>query len=86
VAELSGAAIPVFRRTNLALVNNMKDKETEKKIIDILAAQLKKHHQIHVNGLGTFTVEHKKQNQHQESDGRIVMTPPADIIAFTPEQ
>ncbi len=86
MAELSGAAIPVFWWTNFALVTNMTDKATEKKIIDVLAGELKKHHQIQVNGLGTFSVEHKKQDQHQESDGRIVMTPPADIIAFTPEQ
>ena len=64
----------------------MTDKATKNKIIDVLAEQLKKHQQVQINGLGTFSVEHKKQDQHQESDGRIVMTPPADIIAFTPEQ
>ncbi len=64
----------------------MLDKKAEQKIIKILATQLKKHQQVQINGLGTFSVEHKKQEQHQEKDGRIVMTPPADIIAFTPEQ
>lgn len=64
----------------------MTDKNTESEIATILAAQLKEHGRIQINGLGTFSVEHRKQEQHQEKDGRIIMKPPADLIVFTPEK
>jgi nucleoid DNA-binding protein len=64
----------------------MTDKNTEREIATILAAQLKKHARIQINGLGTFSVEHKKQEQLQENDGRVVMKPPTDVIVFTHEK
>ena len=64
----------------------MTEKKIEKEIVAILAAHLKKHDQVQINGLGTFSTSHQKQEQQQEKDGRIVMNPPADIIAFTPEK
>ncbi len=64
----------------------MTEKKTEQEIATILAAHLKKQAQVQIGGLGTFSVAHQKQEQHQEKDGRIVMKPPADIIVFTPEK
>ena len=67
-------------------MKNMTENKIEKEIVTILAAHLKKHDQLQINGLGTFSISHQKQEQQQEKDGRIVMNPPADIITFTPEK
>ncbi len=63
----------------------MADKQIEQEIAALISGQLKIHGQVHIDGLGTFLVRHKKQEQQQEKNGRIVMKPPADIIEFTPE-
>lgn len=68
------------------MVKHMTEKKYEKEIVAVLAGNLKKHGKAQINRLGTFSVSHQKQKQHQEKDGRIVMKPPADIITFTPEK
>lgn len=63
----------------------MADKQIEQEITALVSGQLKIHGQVQIEGLGTFSVRHKKQEQQQENNGRIVMKPPADIIEFAPE-
>ncbi len=85
MAALSGTPVSVIRGINFSLVNHMTDKTAEQEIVAILAGHLKKHSQVQISGLGTFSITHQKQKQQQEKDGRIIMKPPADIIVFTPE-
>lgn len=86
MAALPGTPISVLRGINFSLVNHMTDKKAEQEIVTLLAGQLKKHGQVQINGLGTFSITHQKQEQQQDNDGRIVMKPPADVIVFTPEK
>ncbi len=60
----------------------MTNDKIAQRIIAILTGHLKKHQQVQINGLGTFAVEHQKQAQKQEKDGRIIITPPADVLVF----
>jgi len=60
----------------------MTNNKTEKEIVNIITGTLKKHQDIHIAGLGTFSVQHQKQVQQQEKNGRIVLAPPSDAITF----
>jgi nucleoid DNA-binding protein len=64
----------------------MTDSKTNKEIPALIAGALKKHNEVQVRGLGTFQVRHNQQNQRQEKDGRVILTPPRDEISFVPEK
>ena len=64
----------------------MKDKKTEQEIIEIIAGSLKKHRGIYVKGLGTFSVQHQKQNQQQVKNGQVLLAPPTDVVFFNPDK
>ena len=40
---------------------------------------------VHVPGLGTFYVDHRGSTTERLPDGRVVLHPPRDLPAFTPE-
>ncbi len=42
--------------------------------------------EVVVQGLGTFSVEHKQQQQITDDTGRIMLSPPEDVIKFVPEK
>jgi len=52
----------------------------------VLREQLEQGKSVEVPGLGTFAVEHRPSHQTESPDGQKKMTPPRDVITFTPEQ
>lgn len=59
--------------------------KTEQEVAAIIAGALKKHGEVSVKGLGSFSVRHCNQDHRQEKNGRILMDPPSDVIVFNPE-
>lgn len=64
----------------------MDHNKIENEISSIIAEALKKHQDVHIKNLGTFSVHHRKKQQEQEKSGRIFLVPPADVITFVFEQ
>ncbi len=86
MAKLSGTTLSNLCRDNFLLVINMANKNTEQKLVALITGTLKKHGEVSVKGLGSFSVKHQKQKQQREKDGRILLKPPSDVIIFTPEK
>lgn len=49
---------------------------------DTLREQILNKNEVNVEGLGSFTMAHRKQYQKKDENGKIVMMPPADIVEF----
>ena len=67
------------------MVIKMVNKKTEQAMAATIADILREHRQVSVKGLGTFSVQHQKQDHVKEKDGRILLIPPTDVITFIPE-
>lgn len=61
------------------------DKTFLKAFAEVVREEVARKHDVTIEGLGTFTLEHSKQYQKQFKNGRVVMMPPNDAITFTPE-
>lgn len=85
MATLSGTTISALWWVNIALVMTMIDKKTEREITAIIVETLKKHSEIYVKDLGSFSVQHQKQDHRQVKDGRVLLAPPFDTVKFDPE-
>lgn len=53
-------------------------------VADVVRTALTHGDDVHLPGLGTFFVEHQ-DSRLEERDGQMVMEPPRDIVAFSPE-
>ncbi len=54
-------------------------------LADIVREALANGESVHVEGLGTFSVQHNMSRVDQSGDGEIVLKPPSDTIAFSAE-
>lgn len=61
------------------------DKEFLKAFTEIVREQVAHKAKVRLDGVGTFSPEHRKQYQQQYQDGRVVMMPPEDRIEFIPD-
>lgn len=52
---------------------------------EIIREEITRKNEVQVEGVGSFELKHQKQFQKQYDNGRVVMMPPKDTIAFTPE-
>lgn len=59
------------------------DQQFTDALIEILREEITGKKEVHVEGLGVFKPQHKKQFQQQYDNGRVVMMPPEDKISFT---
>jgi len=57
-------------------------KKFEKGLVHVLREQLLSNNTIHLEGLGSFHVEHKKQTTVKSDDGKTVVMPPEDVVVF----
>ena len=55
-------------------------------LTEIIREQVTRKNKVQIEGIGSFSLEHKKQFQKQFDNGRVVMMPPEDLIRFTPER
>ncbi len=62
----------------------MKNRTTSE-LVKVLKEELMNKGSVAIPSLGTFSVEHRRQQRVEYADGRIVLEPPKDIIAFTPD-
>ncbi|MDI6402153.1 HU family DNA-binding protein [Balneolaceae bacterium ANBcel3] len=63
----------------------MDEQVFEIELADIISSTLKKHRELTISGLGTYSVKHVRQDNRQEKDGRVFMDPPSDVIQFVSE-
>lgn len=54
-------------------------------LADLVREAVSRGDEVHVPGLGTFHVEHRSSHIEEQPDGRVLMKPPRDEVAFTPE-
>lgn len=54
-------------------------------LADIVHDALTRGESVRVPGLGAFDVRHQSSRLDEQPDGRIVLEPPRDEIAFIPE-
>lgn len=59
------------------------DQQFTDAFIEILREEITRKKEVHVEGLGVFKLQHRKQFQQQYDNGRVVMMPPEDKISFT---
>lgn len=64
----------------------MIDKRFIKAFTEVVREQITQKSDVKLDGVGVFSHKHRKQFQQQYDDGRVVMVPPKDTIAFTPEK
>lgn len=64
----------------------MMDEEFINAFKEVVREQITQQSEVKLNGIGIFSYQHRKQFQQQHDDGRVVMVPPKDTIAFTPEK
>lgn len=55
-------------------------------LAEILRQDLRKGNDVRVPGLGTFRVHHQVSQVERAPDGRIIMKPPRDVIAFSSDE
>lgn len=53
---------------------------------EIIRDEITKKNEVTIDGLGVFKPDHQKQFQQQFDDGRVVMMPPKDKVAFVPDK
>lgn len=53
-------------------------------VTDVVRTTLTQGDEVHLPGLGTFFVEHQ-DSRLEERNGVMVMEPPRDTVAFSPE-
>jgi nucleoid DNA-binding protein len=62
------------------------DKVFEKAIATVIRNQVTQNNVVTIDGLGSFRLENIRQKPSRSRDGKSVLTPPRDIIVFTPEK
>lgn len=62
------------------------DQQFIKALSEIIREEITGKKEVTIDGLGVFKPVHQKQFQHQFEDGRVVMMPPKDKIAFVPDK
>jgi nucleoid DNA-binding protein len=58
----------------------------QKALVEVLRDQLLNQKIVHIHGLGSFRVDHKKQYTTKTEEGKSVIMPPRDVIIFTSEK
>lgn len=61
------------------------DKQFIKAFSEVVRQEVARKNEVRLDGIGAFRYRHQKQFQKQFENGRVVMMPPKDTIAFTPE-
>jgi nucleoid DNA-binding protein len=61
-------------------------KETIAAFVRVLRRELEDGETVEVPGFGTFSVEHRPSEITDGPDGEQEMTPPRDVVRFTPDQ
>jgi len=51
----------------------------------IIREQVSNKNEVHIEGIGSFYIEHEKQFQKKFDNGQVVMMPPKDSIRFSSE-
>lgn len=49
---------------------------------EVLREQFTKKNDVHIEGLGLFSVKHQKQYQKKFETGKVVLMPPKDVLEF----
>lgn len=62
------------------------ENEFAEAIGEVIREEVARGNEVEIRGLGTFRLEHRNQYQKQFEDGRVVMMPPRDRIAFIPDK
>lgn len=52
---------------------------------NVVREQTSNRHEVNVEGIGVFKSTHTNQYQQKYKDGRVVLMPPKDTIAFVPD-
>ena len=60
-------------------------KKFEKSLVSLLREQLLSNKTVHLEGIGSFHVQHKKQSTIKNESGKTVLLPPKDVVIFTKE-
>jgi nucleoid DNA-binding protein len=60
------------------------DVNFEKAIAAVIRKQIVQKNQISIEGLGSFNVKHIKQSTGKGAKGKMIVSPPRDVIVFTP--
>lgn len=62
------------------------DNEFAEAVGEVIREEVVRGNEVEIRGLGVFRLEHRNQHQKQFDDGRVVMMPPQDRIAFIPDK
>lgn len=62
------------------------DESFQQAFAEVIRERVTRRQEVKIEGLGAFAFRHHKQFQQQFKDGRVVMMPPKDTIAFTPDK
>lgn len=49
---------------------------------EVLREQFIDKNDVHIEGLGRFSVKHQKQYQKKFENGKVVLMPPKDVLEF----
>jgi nucleoid DNA-binding protein len=60
-------------------------KKFEKSLVSVLREQLLSNKTVHLEGIGSFRVQHKKQSTVKNELGKTVLLPPKDVVVFSKE-
>ncbi len=60
-------------------------KKFEKSLVHVLREQLLSGRTVHLEGIGSFHVEHRKQTTVRDESGKTVLMPPKDVLVFSKE-
>ena len=59
--------------------------QVESVLAELIKESLSRREDVHVPGLGTFTIRHASSSIQRTESGEIRISPPLDEVLFTPE-
>lgn len=67
------------------MTSHLSTEHVAKALAQVIREALIRNEAVDVHGLGTFEVVHHPSREEEDPSGQLLLQPPRDVIAFSPE-